>query len=192
MVVEKLIDGGLADVDVGLTRKVVRRDLHRLPPSLRRRRSLSVKSVLTSGNSFVRSDAASYRYGQGPGCKQVGLAMVRLRTRHTCLLLRDKNCRAASLDKHQARRGVRADVAATDADLRYPDRLCKLFRHPDWQMHARAIGLADGKSYFIVTAITPRNNDHFAATGMKSMTDSHLTRLMVGIMKLSRRHQVRS
>jgi hypothetical protein len=54
-------------------------------------------------------------------------------------------------------------------------------------MHARAIGLADGKSYFIVTAITPRNNDHFAATGMKSVTDSHLTRLMVGIMKLSRR-----
>lgn len=59
-------------------------------------------------------------------------------------------------------------------------------------MHARAIGLADGKSYFIVTAITPRNNDRFAATGMKSVKDSHLTRLMVGIMKLSRRHQAQS
>lgn len=54
-------------------------------------------------------------------------------------------------------------------------------------MHAHAVGLADGKSYLIVTAITPRNNDRFAATGMKCVTDSHLTRLIVGIMKLFRR-----
>ena len=78
------------------------------------------------------------------------------------VLLRDKNCRDRATQ-------VSSDAAVLKTwqrqtrDLRYPHRLCKLFRHPDWQMHARAIGLADGKSYFIVTAITPLNNDHFAA-----------------------------
>src|SRR4029077_12215508 len=39
MVVGKLVDGGLPDVDEGATRQMVRRDLHRPPPSLRRRRA---------------------------------------------------------------------------------------------------------------------------------------------------------
>ena len=36
-------------------------------------------------------------------------------------------------------------------------------------------------------AIAPRNNDRFAATGMKSVADDGLSRLIVGIMKLFRR-----
>src|SRR5215472_10095903 len=36
MIVSKLVDGGLPDIDEGAARKMVRRDLHRLPPSLRR------------------------------------------------------------------------------------------------------------------------------------------------------------
>ena len=44
-------------------------------------------------------------------------------------------------------------------------------------MRQRAVRLADGQSNFAPTAIAPRDNDRFAATGMKSVTDSHLTRL---------------
>jgi hypothetical protein len=36
MIVGKLVDGGLSDVDEGAPRQMIRRDLHRLPPSLRR------------------------------------------------------------------------------------------------------------------------------------------------------------
>ena len=38
-------------------------------------------------------------------------------------------------------------------------------------------------------AIAPRNNDRFAATGMKSVADDGLTRLIVGIMKSFRRRR---
>jgi hypothetical protein len=36
MIVGKLVDGGLSNVDEGAPRQMIRRDLHRLPPSLRR------------------------------------------------------------------------------------------------------------------------------------------------------------
>jgi hypothetical protein len=46
--------------------------------------------------------------------------------------------------------------------------------------------LANGQSDFITMAIAPRNNDRFAATGMKSVADDGLSRI-VSIMKLFRR-----
>jgi hypothetical protein len=51
--------------------------------------------------------------------------------------------------------------------------------------------LSDGQSDFITMAIAPRNNDRFAATGMKSVADDGLSRI-VSIMKLFRRHQASS
>jgi len=49
--------------------------------------------------------------------------------------------------------------------------------------------LADGQNDFITMAIAPRDNDRFAATGMKSVADDGLSRPIVGIMKLFRRRQ---
>ena len=62
-------------------------------------------------------------------------------------------------------------------------------RHPDRQLRQRAVRLADGQSDFVGMAITPRDNDCFAATRMKSVTDRHLTQLIVSTMKLLRRPQ---
>ena len=77
-------------------------------------------------------------------------------------------------------------------DFRHPHRLRPILRHPDWQLRQRAVGLANGQSDFITMAIAPRNNDRFAATGMKSVADDGLTRLIVGIMKSFRRRRARS
>ena len=60
-------------------------------------------------------------------------------------------------------------------DLRHHHRLRPILRHPNRQLRQCAVGLADGQSDFITTAIAPGNNDRFAATGMKSVTDNSLT-----------------
>ena len=57
------------------------------------------------------------------------------------------------------------------------------------QLRQRAIGLTDGQSDVVTMAIAPGNNNRFAVTGMKSVTDNRLTRLIAGIMKLLRPHQ---
>ena len=77
-------------------------------------------------------------------------------------------------------------------DLRHHHRRRPILRHPDRQLRQRAVRLTDGQSDFVTTAIAPRNNDRFPITGMKSVTDNRLAQLIVGIMKLSRRHQARS
>ena len=76
--------------------------------------------------------------------------------------------------------------------LRHHHRLRPILRHPDRQLRQRAIGLADGQSDVVTMAIAPGNNNRFAVTGMKSVTDNRLARLIAGIMKLLRRHRAPS
>jgi hypothetical protein len=45
----------------------------------------------------------------------------------------------------------------------------------------RAVRLADDQGNLVAMPIAPGNNDRFAATGMKSVTDNRLTRLIMGI-----------
>ena len=70
--------------------------------------------------------------------------------------------------------------------------LRRILRHPDRQLHKCAIGLTDGHSDVVTTAIAAGYDDRFPVTGMKSVTDNRLTQLIVSIMKLSRLRQVRS
>ena len=65
-------------------------------------------------------------------------------------------------------------------------------REPDRQMRQRAIGLTDGQSDFVTTAIATGYDDRLPVTGMKSVTDNRLTQLIVSIMKLSRLRLARS
>jgi hypothetical protein len=44
--------------------------------------------------------------------------------------------------------------------------------------------LADDQGNLVAMPIAPGNNDRFAATGMKSVTDNRLTRLIMGIISL--------
>ncbi len=71
-------------------------------------------------------------------------------------------------------------------NLRHHHNLRPILRHPDRQLRQRAIGLTDGQSDVVTMAIAPGNNNRFAVTGMKSVTDNRLTRLIAGIMKLLR------
>jgi hypothetical protein len=68
--------------------------------------------------------------------------------------------------------------------------LCRpLFRHPDRQLRQSPVQLADDQGDFIATAHAPRRNDRLATARMKPVPDRDLTRLVVGIMSLLRRHQ---
>ena len=67
--------------------------------------------------------------------------------------------------------------------------LRRILRHPDRQLRQRAIGLTDGHSHVVTTAIATGYDDRLPVTGMKSVTDNRLTQLIVSIMKLSRRHR---
>src|SRR4051812_43950590 len=73
-------------------------------------------------------------------------------------------------------------------DLPHRHRRRPILRHPDRYLRQRAIRLADGQSDFVAMTIAPRNNDRFPTTGMKAITDSHLTKLIAGIMLLLRRY----
>ena len=73
-------------------------------------------------------------------------------------------------------------------NLRHRHCLRRTLRHPDRQMRQRAIGLTDGHSDFVTTAIATGYDNRLPVTGMKSVTDNRLTQLIVSIMKLSRRH----
>jgi hypothetical protein len=44
--------------------------------------------------------------------------------------------------------------------------------------------LADDQGNLVAMPIAPGNNDRFAATGMKSVTNNRLTRLIMGIIPL--------
>jgi hypothetical protein len=61
-----------------------------------------------------------------------------------------------------------------------------IFRHPDRELRQCAVGLTDGQTDFVATVIAPSDNDYFATTGMKPVTDNDFIQLMVGIMKLLR------
>ena len=77
-------------------------------------------------------------------------------------------------------------------DLPHPHRRRPILRHPDRHLCQRAVRLADGQSDFVATTIAPRNNDRFPTTGMKTVTDSRLTKVIAGIMLLLRRPPVLS
>src|SRR6478672_3452869 len=55
-------------------------------------------------------------------------------------------------------------------------------------MRQGAVGLTDGHSDIVTTAIATGYDDRLPVTGMKSVTDNRLAQLIVSIMKLSRRH----
>ena len=74
-------------------------------------------------------------------------------------------------------------------NLRHRHCLRRILRHPDRQLRQRAIGLTDGHSHVVTTAIATGYGDRLPITGMKSVTDNRLTQLIVSIMKLSRRHR---
>jgi hypothetical protein len=65
-----------------------------------------------------------------------------------------------------------------------------LFRHPDRQLRQRPVRLADDQGDFIAMPIAPRSNHRLATARMKAVPDRNLTRLVVGIMSLLRRHPV--
>ncbi|MER8570359.1 hypothetical protein NKH85_33275 [Mesorhizobium sp. M0924] len=71
--------------------------------------------------------------------------------------------------------------------LRQHYRFRPIFRHPDWQLHQRAVRLADDQSDLVTMAIASGNSNRFPVTGMKSVTDNRLARLIAGIMKLLHR-----
>jgi hypothetical protein len=77
-------------------------------------------------------------------------------------------------------------------NLRHRHCLRRILRHPDRQLRQRAIGLTDGHSDVVTTAIATGYDDRLPVTGMKSVTDNRLTQLIVSIMKLSRQHLARS
>ena len=77
-------------------------------------------------------------------------------------------------------------------NLRHRHRLSRILCHPDRQLRQGAVGLTDGHSDIVTTAIATGYNDRLPITGMKSVTDNRLTRLIAGIMELLRRHQARS
>ena len=74
-------------------------------------------------------------------------------------------------------------------NLRHRHRLSRILCHPDRQLRQGAVGLTDGHSDIVTTAIATGYNDRLPVTGMKSVTDNRLTQLIVSIMKLSRRHR---
>src|SRR6516162_11400022 len=74
-------------------------------------------------------------------------------------------------------------------NLRHRHCLRRILRHPDRQLHKCAIGLTDGHSDVVTTAIATGYDDGLPVTGMKSVTDNRLTQLIVSIMKLSHRHR---
>src|SRR6516165_6561734 len=74
-------------------------------------------------------------------------------------------------------------------NLRHRHRLSRILCHPDRQLRQGAVGLTDGHSDIVTTAIATGYNDRLPVTGMKSVTDNRLTQLIVSIMKLSRQHQ---
>ena len=73
-------------------------------------------------------------------------------------------------------------------NLRHRHCLRRILRHPDWQLRQSVIGLTDGHSDVVTTAIATSYDDRLPVTGMKSVTNNRLTQLIVSIMKLSRRH----
>src|SRR6478735_9836328 len=77
-------------------------------------------------------------------------------------------------------------------NLRHHHRLRRILRHPDRQLRQGAVGLTDGHSDIVTTAIATGYDDRLPVTGMKSVADNRLAQLIVSIMKLSRRHPERS
>ena len=74
-------------------------------------------------------------------------------------------------------------------NLRHRHRLSRILCHPDRQLRQGAVGLTDGHTDIVTTAIATGYNDRLPVTGMKSVTDNRLTQLIVSTMKLSRRHR---
>ena len=71
--------------------------------------------------------------------------------------------------------------------------ICRpLFRHPDRQLRQRAIGLTDDQGNFIAMTNASRRNDPLATARVKPVPDRDLTRLVVSITSLLRRHLVSS
>src|SRR6516162_4698801 len=60
-------------------------------------------------------------------------------------------------------------------NLCHRHRLRRILRHPDRQLRQRAIGLTDGHSHVVTTAIATGYGDRLPVTGMKSVTDNRLT-----------------
>src|SRR5258705_710927 len=77
-------------------------------------------------------------------------------------------------------------------NLRHHHRIRRILCHPDRQLRQSAVGLTDGHSDIVTTAIATGYDDRLPVTGMKSVTDNRLAQLIVSIMKLSRRHQAPS
>lgn len=77
-------------------------------------------------------------------------------------------------------------------NLRHHHRLRRILCHPDRQLRQGAVGLTDGHSDIVTTAIATGYDDRLPVTGMKSVTDNRLAQLIMSIMKLSRRCQVPS
>jgi hypothetical protein len=77
-------------------------------------------------------------------------------------------------------------------NLRHHHRLRRILCHPDRQLRQGAVGLTDGHSDIVTTAIATGYDDRLPVTGMKSVTDNRLAQLIVSIMKLSRRCPARS
>ena len=77
-------------------------------------------------------------------------------------------------------------------NLRHRHRLRRILCHPDRQLRQGTVGLTDGHSDIVTTAIATGYDDRLPVTGMKSVTDNRLAQLIVSIMKLSRRRQARS
>src|SRR6476661_1939793 len=71
-------------------------------------------------------------------------------------------------------------------NLRHHHRLRRVLCHPDRQLRQGAVGLTDGHSDIITTAIATGYDDRLPVTGMKSVADNRLAQLIVSIMKLSR------
>ena len=74
-------------------------------------------------------------------------------------------------------------------NLRHRHRLRRILCHPDRQLRQGTVGLTDGHSDIVTTAIATGYDDRLPVAGMKSVTDNRLTQLIVSIMKLSRRHR---
>src|SRR3981189_1858036 len=72
-------------------------------------------------------------------------------------------------------------------NLRHHHRIRRILCHPDRELRQGAVGLTDGHSDIVTTAIATGYDDRLPVTGMKSVTDNRLAQLIVSIMKLSRR-----
>jgi len=64
--------------------------------------------------------------------------------------------------------------------------------HPDRQLRQSPVGLADDQDNLVALAPAAPDFDRCAAAGVEAVADHHLVRLIVGIMRLPRRHRAPS